>query len=624
MTRAFKTKTDCKWGTFSYYEDDLAIGQMIEMYGEYSDYEVEAFKKIVKEGDVVLELGANIGAHTVPLAKLVGDTGQVFAFEPGHDTYAMLHRNVNQNHLAHIVRVMGVAALDRVVSNVPVVLECPTPNYPKLDYNDNPHAKDLKATATCNGITIDSLDLPRVDFVKIDIDGTELAAIRGMRETIKRCRPILMIENEIKDKAGPLVAEIVELGYRGWSYRPPLYRADNHAGNPKNLWPGIVSLMEIYIPEELDKEVKGCDEVMDIRHWDPEDDQIHARELKRYLNLSNMWPKDLGVRLIATHFAMLEREHKLADSLFEQNLAIDPTHKLTQFTRAYYQLQRGEYKEGWKNYELRYELPGKEQFGGDRMPEHLIKWDGRRTYDPLTIMCEQGYGDTIMFARYVKYAMERAPNLCLEVQSELYELFDQSNVVPAGRLVRLNRSLPYDKGYYISIPSLPAALGDDGSLMRIDGPYLFADPYLTNLWREKRLKGARIGLCWEGSPRSERAYTRNVNPKLMIDLEKEFGPFYPLNDWGHFDSYASTAAAIMALDLVITVDTSVAHLAGALGQEVWLMCPYDPDFRWGLEGTTCPWYPTMRMFRQPKVRDWKSVIEQVRIALGERMQQNAA
>lgn len=610
MNKEVKTIVGCKWGTFSHYKDDLAIGQMIDMYGEYSEYEVVAFQKLVKEGDVVLELGSNIGAHTVPLAKIVGPSGQVYAFEPGEENYQILKRNIRQNKLENVITIKA-AALDKMIDEVAVTLQCPTPSYPKLAYDDNPHAKDLETAYNCRGITVDSLNLPRLDLAKIDVDGTELAAIKGMLNTIRRCRPVIMIENEIKEKAGPLTAVIIGEGYRGWSYRPPLYRHDNHFGNPKNLWPGIVSMMEIYIPEEMDKEVKGCSEVMDIRFWDKDDDQIHARELARYLRLSEMWPKDLGVRLIAAHFAMLERKHDLAQSLFDENLRHDPNHKLTTFTRAYYDLQRGDYEKGWQSYELRYELPGKEQFGGDRMPKHLKKWEGQPTQEPLTIMSEQGYGDTIMFGRYVKYALQRAPNLILEVQTELYELFEQSNIVPKGQLFRLHRQLPFQSGFYTSLPSMPWALGDDGSMIKMDKPYLFADPYLTKLWKENRLKGSRIGLCWEGSPRSERAYTRNIDPGIIKDLEVRFGPFYPLNDWGHFDSYAATAAAIMALDLTVTVDTSVAHLAGALGKPVWLMCAYDPDFRWGLEGETTPWYPSMKIFRQPKVRDWKSVIDRV-------------
>jgi ADP-heptose:LPS heptosyltransferase len=117
---------------------------------------------------------------------------------------------------------------------------------------------------------------------------------------------------------------------------------------------------------------------------------------------------------------------------------------------------------------------------------------------------------------------------------------------------------------------------------------------------------------------SERPYTRDIPSELIAPFVKEHGPFFSLEHSGQFESFATTAGAIMALDLIITVDTSIAHLAGALGKPVWLLLSWDPDWRWGLTGETSIWYPTMRIFRQPKFRDWKSVIANVSAALEER------
>jgi hypothetical protein len=238
-----------------------------------------------------------------------------------------------------------------------------------------------------------------------------------------------------------------------------------------------------------------------------------------------------------------------------------------------------------------------------------------------------------MFSRFYKYVRDLCPNAILEVQPHVYELLETSGIAKSGTLFRQDRALPFLKVEFkaqCSLPSLPAALHDDGSMIPVRTPYLeiqnaylFADAALTSKWRA--IVGDRkIGVCSQGSPRSERPYTRDLPVEFLPPLGLKFGPFFSLNDEGQFESYAATAAAIMALDLVITVDTSIAHLAGALGKEVWLLLAFDPDFRWGLTGTTTPWYPSMRIFRQPKLRDWPSVMAEVENELKQRQLRIAA
>jgi hypothetical protein len=309
-----------------------------------------------------------------------------------------------------------------------------------------------------------------------------------------------------------------------------------------------------------------------------------------------------------------------ADKLLDENLRRDPDHIPSKAIRGFHELQKGNYKEGWQLYELRFHQKKKENFGGHRVPD-FPKWDGKPTQDPILIWSEQGYGDTLMFSRYFKHVLDRAPNAVLEVQAELYELMEASDIAPKGQLFRINRSPP-DLAYVAqcSLPSCPAALEDDGGLidpMSTDGSYLCADGRLRLKWKQV-IGGRKIGICWEGSPRSERPYTRNVDQNLLAPLDLKYGPLFSLTDNGQFDSFASTAAAIMELDLVITVDTSVAHLAGALGKETWLMLAFDPDFRWGLKDSTTPWYPSMRIFRQNKVLDWSNVIEDIDNELAKR------
>lgn len=623
MTRQIVTKENCKHGTLSFYDDDKWIGRSLALYGEYSEYEVAVFEKCLKPGGVALELGANIGSLTVPMAKIVGPTGKVIAFEPGTDTLALLRKNVEQNGLSDIVEIIPKGASD-APGTAPIVYN-PNPNYPKVEIGDNPHTRGSKIDGWIDLITVDSLNLERLDFAKIDVDGCEQYAIEGMRETIMRCRPFIFIENEIPDKAEKLTATLIDMGYRGYWYRPPLYSYTNHAGELHNIFPGTVAIMQIYVPEELDHEVKGCDEVSDIRLADPNDPDVFNREIIRYERISKRFPDNLGVKLIVAHYLNLMGRNEESAAKIKEILAQDPNHIPTLAIEGLHMLQAGNYKEGWQRYELRYQQKNTAHFGGNRSHRDLPQWDGEPTDEPVLIWAEQGFGDTIMFSRFYKYVRDLCPNAILEVQPHVFELIETSGIAKPGTLFRQDRQLP-DVTFkaQCSLPSLPAALHDDGSMIPVRGPYLdiqraylFADRALSSKWRA--IVGDRkIGVCSEGSPRSERPYTRDLPVEFMPPLGLDFGPFFSLNDEGQFESYAATAAAISALDLVITVDTSVAHLAGALGKDVWLLLAFDPDFRWGLRGSSTPWYPSMRIFRQPKLRDWKSVMMEVRQALEER------
>jgi hypothetical protein len=299
-------------------------------------------------------------------------------------------------------------------------------------------------------------------------------------------------------------------------------------------------------------------------------------------------------------------------------------------------LQDGKYdKEGWAGYEIRHKQTNRHQFGGDRVfPEHVKRWDGTQTNEPLVIWTEQGFGDNIMFARFMHDVWDRAPNAFFECRPELYELFEYSQVAPYKRLFRLGRRLPE---YTLQLPlaSVPWAIGATPDMItRVAAGYLMVDPMLVKNWNGKGnvrlgqtpmgpLQGARIGLCHKGSANSERPYTRDVPKDVLYPLVRKYGPTYPLEFHNQFESFFMTAGAIMALDLVITVDTSIAHLAGALGKPTWLLLSYDPDFRWGLSGSETIWYESVRIFRQPKFRDWTSVIDEVMAEL-EKHQAHAA
>lgn len=595
MTSLTKTK-ECKHGTFTYRPDDAFIGRSLELYGEYSENEVLLLSKILSPGDVVVEAGANIGTLTVPMLNLVGPTGTVIAFEPQPDNCNLLRANV----FANMPETAVVEVREEIVTDhngfmsLPALGDLDHKNFGRIEVGHG----SLKAKCT----RIDDLNLQKLRLLKADVEGHELSVLRGARETIKRLKPLIYVENDRPENNAEMIAMLVDLGYRLYWHRPPLWNFDNFRGERVNVFGDVVNVNMLGVPEHIEYHVSGLDQVADIRY----DDDIYNREIARWSRISQARPDDLFARLMHAHFLNLMQRTDEADALIDENLRRDPTHQATRQVRGMHELQRGNWKTAWPLYEMRYEMKYTKPFG-DR-PHQGEKWDGKWTTDPVLIWCEQGYGDSIMFARFLRRAYALAPNAFLEVHASQYELFESSGLVPVGGIYRFGRKLPpYTK--HISIPSLPAALGIETDEQIRCPPYMRADEGLIETWARKNFQ--KIGICCRGSPMSERPYTRDIDSDLFRPITAKFGPFVSLEDHGQFHSYADTAALISTLDLVISVDTSVVHLAGALGVPTWLLLSVDPDWRWGLKGESTVWYDNTRIFRKSTVIDWQPVVDRV-------------
>jgi glycosyl transferase family 9 (putative heptosyltransferase) len=274
-----------------------------------------------------------------------------------------------------------------------------------------------------------------------------------------------------------------------------------------------------------------------------------------------------------------------------------------------------------------------------RLPRHMRPvWDGK----PLAgrhvlVRCYHGLGDTIHFIRYVPILAERAASVCVEVQPALLELLRE--VPGIDRLYALQESVDpvcseFDCDAEIDVTELPHAFRTTIETIPAGAPYLRADPARRAAMAQRFAPFAdrhKVGLCWAaGGWRPERSLSpRALMPLVRIPdvtfISLQRGPAY--EDWraapdgppiaGELtsDSVEETAAVISSLDLVITVDTMVAHLAGALGVPVWLLLHDTADWRWLLDREDSPWYPTMRLFRQPRHGDWASVVAAVTAAL---------
>ena len=341
------------------------------------------------------------------------------------------------------------------------------------------------------------------------------------------------------------------------------------------------------------------------------------------------WLCNLGNTYAALH--RFEEAH----AAYNQVLKLKPGDGAARFGKSLAHLICGQFKEGFGFYESRWEseLRGcKRVFG---KPE----WDGVASLGGKTILAhgEQGLGDTIQFVRYVTLLAQKNARVWLEVQPSLVEL---CKTIPGSITVFPEKTAPDSYDLTCSLLSLPRLMETTLETIPSTSPYLFADPVKAAAWRQ-RLTGSdapRIGLVPSGNPHHTNDHNRSI-PLAMLSpifegltgslfvLQKELAPqdraFFadrPLavHVGAEFTDFTETAAAIENLDLVISVDTSLAHLAGALGKPVFLLLPYSPDWRWLLDRADSPWYPSMQIFRQPAPGEWGPVIAAVKEAIASR------
>jgi len=258
-------------------------------------------------------------------------------------------------------------------------------------------------------------------------------------------------------------------------------------------------------------------------------------------------------------------------------------------------------------------------------------WLGEYPLQRNTILlhAEQGLGDTIQFARYVPLLARTGAKVVLEVQSQLAALLGRLEGA-AGVAARGGPLPPFD--VHCPLGSLPLALKTEPATIPAGGPYLSADDARIAKWRARieALERPRVALAWAGNAQHITDRNRSIALSRLAPLWSAASPRFigiqrelrgedadlreprVMQIGAELDDFADTAAVIALVDLVVSVDTSVAHLAGAMGRPVWILLPFSPDWRWTLAGESSPWYPTARLFRQPALGDWDSVIERVR------------
>jgi tetratricopeptide (TPR) repeat protein len=331
---------------------------------------------------------------------------------------------------------------------------------------------------------------------------------------------------------------------------------------------------------------------------------------------------------------LLYAEYRQVDEAiksYSRAISIKPDYSEAYFNRAVAALLVGDFTKGFADFEWRWKDKGSALASTKRTFRQPL-WSGNEDLGGKTILLhsEQGFGDTIQFCRYAKLVAARDATVILEIQRPLVSLLESLEGV--ARLAEYGGALP-DFDYHCPLMSLPLAFRTAPETIPASRRYLTSDPVKVARWRARLGKKSkpRIGLAWSGSAGNQYDAIRSIRLSDLLDalppgleivnIQKEIRDddravldLRPdvLNFPDAVEDFSQTAAICECLDLVITVDTSLAHLNAALGQETWLLLPYVPDWRWMLDTTRSPWYPTAKLYRQERLREWDTVFERLR------------
>jgi hypothetical protein len=316
---------------------------------------------------------------------------------------------------------------------------------------------------------------------------------------------------------------------------------------------------------------------------------------------------------------------------FNRAISLKTTFPAARLNRSVLSLLRGDFEQGWIDYEWRW--TGVARLRKDSRAFVQPLWLGEEAIAGKRVLLysEQGLGDTLQFCRYVKLVADLGATVIFEVQKRLMSVL--ANLEGVSQIVARGDALP-DFELRCPLMSLPLAFKTNLATIPSAAKYLIADATKTAQWQAKlgARSAARIGLVWRGNPKNKNDYKRSIG---LADLIRHLpaGPLYvslhkdvsetdrqllQSSQILQFDDdmdFSGTAALCECLDLVISVDTSLAHLSGALGKNTWILLPFVPDWRWLLDRADSPWYPSVRLYRQDRRGDWSCVLERMQADL---------
>ncbi len=343
--------------------------------------------------------------------------------------------------------------------------------------------------------------------------------------------------------------------------------------------------------------------------------QMRPDMKEAYINLANV---QIG-----------QRRHAAALASFGRVFELDPDNASAHFVCGMVHLVEGDFANGWREYGWRWQMEKYRQL----VSSYSVPVWGGESLDGRTLFvhAEQGIGDTLQFARYLPLLGGHGGRIVFEVQAPLKRLMAG---LDGAHIVMAQGEPAPQMDVRVPLLSLPALMKTDLGSIPAHKPYLKIDAAPAAAWRtrlDQLGSGLKVGLAWAGNPEHANDHNRSMALDLLaplgavegvcwISLQKGIGreqiqaspDALQLVDWtDELTDFAETAALIDGLDLVLAVDTSVAHLAGALNKPVWTMIPFAPDWRWLLDRTDTPWYPSMRLFRQRSRGDWRPVVNAV-------------
>jgi len=365
--------------------------------------------------------------------------------------------------------------------------------------------------------------------------------------------------------------------------------------------------------------------------------------LELYLIMDKLSPDNPSILYNIAY--TLKKLGKLQEAMpyYHRTLQLRPDHADAHFGHGLALLLTGHWQEGWKEYEWRWIRQGRSTFPNYDKP----MWDGSDLHGKtIYLRAEQGLGDTFQFIRYAKIAKEMGGTVIVAVQRPL---LDYMKICPYIDTLVSVHDAPPPFDVYAALVSCPMILNTTLDTVPADIPYLPVDEDLVGYWKDQLSSdhNFKIGICWQGNPN----YSTHILRLAVAAKSMPLSNFVPLFDIpgtsfyclqiktgtdqilnlspyareklivfdGDFDKthggFMDSAAVVKNLDLVITVDTSVSHFAAGLGIPTWVLLPNPPDWRWMLERTDTPWYPNMRLFRQPTPGDWESVMNTIAMEL---------
>jgi tetratricopeptide (TPR) repeat protein len=478
--------------------------------------------------------------------------------------------------------------------------------------------------------------------------GNALRDMGRLDEAIAACRRAIALKPDLPEahcNLGNAQQEKGQLGDAVAAYRQAIALKPDYPEAHSNLG---ASLRE---NQQLDEAIAACRKAIALR---PGFAAAHSNlGIALHVNQQLEEAVDAYRQAIALQPNLPEAHYNLGTALRDQGLldeavaayhqaiSLKPKYAEAHYNLARVLLLRGEFLPGFKALEWRWL---NKDFPDPRWKFAQPQWDGSDlTNQTIVLHAEQGFGDTIQFVRYVPLVAARGATVVFGCDPALRRLLKGTSGI--GRWVDFGEALhPFD--VHCPLMSLPAAFGTTLQTIPQDVPYLRAGPEAVERWR-RELAGDghpfRVGLVWAGRPTHQNDRNRSLSLANLAPLARATGVgFYSLQKGEagkqatnppagmelidrteELNDFADTAALMANLDLVISVDTAVAHLAGAMGKPVWMLLPFVPDWRWLLGREDSPWYPTMRLFRQPTRGDWDSVIDEVARALSLRVEDGA-